>query len=177
MDFKHASRTLVLALAGGLFALTAMGQWQWIDKDGHKVFSDRAPPADIQDKNILGHPGKTNQLPIAPVGETTADFPAKAAVIALPKASAPALSGKDPQLEAKKKQAEEEEAAKRRVEEEKQAKARADNCERAKKELASFQSGVRISVINAKGEREFMDDAARAAEIKRIQGIADSDCK
>ncbi len=177
MDFKLASRTLVLTLVGGLFSLTAMAQWQWIDKDGRKVFSDRAPPTDIQEKNILKRPGRTNQLPITLAGESMANSPAKAASAPLFTASAPRLSGKDAQLEAKKKQAEEEEATQRKVEEEKQAKARADNCDRAKKGLASFQSGVRISVINATGEREFMDDNARAAETKRLQGIADSDCK
>src|SRR6186713_1813524 len=41
MDLKLVSRTLILAVAGGSFALTAFAQWQWIDKDGRKVFSDR----------------------------------------------------------------------------------------------------------------------------------------
>ena len=55
--------------------------------------------------------------------------------------------------------------------------AKAENCERAKKGLSSFQSGVRVSTVNAKGEREIMDDNARAAESKRLQGIIDGDCK
>ena len=92
-------------------------------------------------------------------------------------ASTPKLSGKDAQLEARKKQADEEAAAKQKQEDEKQEKARADNCERARKGLVTMQSGVRISVTNAQGEREFMDDKARAVEGKHLQGIADSDCK
>ena len=48
---------------------------------------------------------------------------------------------------------------------------------RAKQAKASFDSGLRISRTNAAGEREFMDDAARASELKRIQGIIASDCK
>ena len=92
-------------------------------------------------------------------------------------ASTPKLSGKDAQLEARKKQADEEAAAKQKQEDEKQEKARADNCERARKGLVTMQSGVRISVTNAQGEREFMDDKARAVEGKRLQGIADNDCK
>lgn len=177
MDLKAASRTLILALAAGSFAITALAQWQWLDKDGRKVFSDRSPPADIQDKNILKRPGGNHPMPAVPVSDEAALSPAAAVSAPLRKASAPRLSGKDAQLEAKKKQAEAEEAAKRKAEEEKRAEARADNCERAKKGLVSFKSGVRISVINAKGEREFMDDNARAAETKRLQGIADSDCK
>ena len=178
MDFKLASRTLLLVLAGSLFALTASAQWQWIDKDGRKVFSDRSPPAEVQEKNILKRPGGMNQqMPVPPIGENVTAAQAQMASSSASKASAPRLSGKDAQLEARKKQAEEEEDAKRKQEEEKSAKARADNCDRAKRGLASLRSGVRISVANAKGEREFLDDNARAAESKRLAAISESDCK
>lgn len=168
MNFKFAPKNLILAVAGSSFALAAMAQWQWIDKDGRKVFSDRAPTADIAQNKILKQPGS----------KATSAAPASTAVLVAPasKAGGTKLSGKDAQLEARKKQADDEEVAKKKVEEEKLAKAKADNCERAKKGLVTFQSGVRISVTNAKGEREFMDDNARTAESKRLQSIASSDC-
>lgn len=170
MDFKFATRTLILAVASCSFMPVALAQWQWIDKDGRKVFSDRSPPAEIQEKDILKRPG--GKSPSLPASSADPAPPAAAAV----KASAPKLSGKDAQLEVRKKQADEEEAAKKKAEEEKLAHTKADNCERAHKGLATIQSGVRLSVTNAKGEREFMDDSARAAESKRLQGIADSEC-
>ena len=176
MDFKSASKTLILALAGASFALSAMAQWQWIDKDGRKVFSDRAPPADIPAKNILKQPGHK-----AAAAPTFSDLPPASASAASSApavtASAPKLPVKDVALEASKKKAEEEAAAKKKAEEEKREKTLAENCERAKKSLAPMQSGVRISTLNAKGEREFMSDEARAAETKRIQAVIDSDCK
>lgn len=172
MDSKLVPRTLILAIAGVSLSISAWAQWQWIDKDGRKVFSDRSPPAEIQEKDILKRPGASSNSPRSPAGNSVAASPAAAE-----KVSAPRLSGKDAQLEARKKQAEDAEAANKKAEEEKTAKARADNCERAKRGLASFESGVRISVINARGEREIMDDAARVAETKRLQGIAGSDCK
>ena len=86
------------------------------------------------------------------------------------------LSGKDAELEARKKQASMLEEAKKQAETEKLSNARAENCERAKKGQAALKSGVRIAIINAKGEREFMDDAVRSVETKRLQTIADSDC-
>lgn len=178
MDFKPALKTVILALVGGSFTLAALAQWQWIDKDGRKVFSDRSPPADIQDKNILKRPAAGMTRPASgPAGESASASPALAASAALRKASAPRLSGKDAQLEARKKQAEEEEAAKKKAEEEKLAKSRAENCERAKKGLAGLQLGIRVFITNSKGERDIMDDNARAAETKRLQGIVESDCK
>ncbi|OGA98020.1 MAG: hypothetical protein A3E79_15515 [Burkholderiales bacterium RIFCSPHIGHO2_12_FULL_61_11] len=164
MNAKLVLKNVFFVTIGGAFALTAWAQWQWIDKDGRKVFSDRSPPAEIQEENILKRPGNHQLVPVS------------ASAAALSKASAPRLSGKDAQLEARKKQAEEEDAAKKKAEAGKIEKARADNCERARKGLASFQSGVRIAVTNAKGEREIMDDNARALETKRLQGIAGSDC-
>jgi hypothetical protein len=170
MDLKVVPKRLTLALAVASLSISAWAQWQWIDKDGRKVFSDRPPPADIHEKNILKRSGPDSRPAVA------------AAVIGLTapaagKASAPKLPGKDPQLEARKKQAEEAEAARKKAEEEQIAKTRADNCERTKRGLASFESGVRIAVTNAQGEREIMDDAARVAEKKRLQGIVSTECK
>jgi hypothetical protein len=179
MDLKLVSRTLLLAVAGVSFAIPALAQWQWLDKDGRKVYSDRSPPADILEKNILKRPpgARIAPAPVVADDSVTTSGAATPAPVAKVNPGAPKLSGKDAQLEAKKKQAEEEEAAKKKVDEEKVAKARTENCERAKKGLASYQAGGRMAMTNAKGEREIMDDNAKAAEIKRLQGIADSDCK
>ena len=92
-------------------------------------------------------------------------------------ASAPKLSGVDKELAEKKKKAEEAEVAKRKTEEEKVVKAKVENCARAKQAKTSFDSGVRIARTNEKGEREVMDDAARSAEVKRIQSVIDADCR
>ena len=176
MHFKPALKTLVVALATASFALSAFAQWQWIDKDGRKVFSDRSPPADISDKDILRRPGGRGSVAVAAVSESAAAAPAVAASAAV-KVNAPKLTGKDAQLEAKKKQAEEEEAAKKKAEEEKVAVAKADNCSQAKRYLTTLDSGVRIANTNAKGEREVMDDSKRAEEKKRAQGVAETSCK
>jgi hypothetical protein len=172
MHFKPALKTVALALAATSFALSAVAQWQWIDKDGRKVFSDRSPPAEINEKDILKRPGGRAPVAVAAVSESAPAAPAAAA-----KASAPKLTGKDAQLEAKKKQAEEEEAAKKKAEEEKVAAAKADNCNQAKRYLTTLDSGIRIANTNAKGEREVMDDGKRAEEKKRAQGVADTSCK
>jgi hypothetical protein len=180
MKLPHTIKIISVALAGGLFALSALAQWQYIDKDGRKVFSDRAPPADIQEKNILKRPAGSVKAPSAAGTEAAASIasskPKTAASAPAVKASAPKLSGKDTELEAKKKKAEEEEAARKKVEDEKVAKAKAETCDRAKNGLAALQSGVRMAGVNAKGEREVYDDAKRVAETKRIQEVADASC-
>ncbi len=56
MDFKYTLKTLILAIVGGAFTLTAFAQWQWLDKDGRKVFSDRSPPTEIQEKKYFETP-------------------------------------------------------------------------------------------------------------------------
>ena len=176
MHLRPALKTVVLALATASFALSAFAQWQWIDKDGRKVFSDRSPPAEINEKDILKRPGGRGSVAVAVANESSAGAPALAASAAV-KGSAPRLTGKDAQLEAKKKQAEDEEAAKKKAEDEKVVSAKADNCSQAKRYLTTLDSGVRIANTNAKGEREIMDDSKRAEEKKRVQGVADTSCK
>lgn len=153
----------LICLALCLYALAASAQWQWLDKDGRKVFSDRAPPSDIPEKNILKRPGgRGSPEPVA------------APVVAAP-ATDPA--GVDKSLQEKKKQAEEAEAAKRRAEEERNSRLMAENCQRAQQAKAALDSGARMSRVNEKGEREFYDEAARAAEGQRLQGIMNENCR
>ncbi len=151
---------------------SALAQWQWIDKDGRKVFSDRAPPPDVLEKNILKRPanrGPSNAAADSAVSDTPAAAPA------LPLASKD--RGVDKELEAKKKQAAEAEVAKRKAEEERQTKAKIENCANAKQAKVTYDSGMRVARTNANGEREYLDDAARASELKRIQAVINTDCQ
>jgi hypothetical protein len=157
------------------FTPTVFAQWQWLDKDGHKVFSDRAPPPDIAEKNILKRPAGRS-APAQPQLTDPADAPV-ATASSMPANVAKPAGGVDKELEAKKKAAAAAEEAKKKAEDEKLGKARVENCNRAKAAKATFESGVRISRTNANGEREIIDDAARNEESKRIQGIIDRDCK
>ncbi len=164
-SFAFTVATLVLALP-------AIAQWQWVDKDGRKVFSDQSPPSDVKDKDILKRPaGRT-----APAALVSTE-PAPTAAPRTSAASAPRITAKDTELETKKKQAEKEEALQKKTEDDKQAKAKQDNCDRAKLALTTLQSGVRMAITNAAGEREVMDDAKRADETKRVKDAADTNCK
>ncbi len=178
---------VTLLLAAFLWAGSAFAQWTWLDKDGRKVFSDTAPPAGTPEKSILKRPGggsASNTVAAAPKAPAGTDDaakaaanPASAASAPLAAASAPKLSTVDKDLEKKKKEKEDAEAAKRKEEEQRIAKLNIENCARAKSAKSTLDSGVRIAVTNAKGEREVMEDAARAAEAKRVQGIIDAACK
>ncbi len=165
-----------LLVIGSVFLLPlgAQAQWQWIDKDNKKVFSDQPPPVDIPEKNILRRPNTAKRLnfstPAAPEGAAK-DTPAAA-----PTAAAKP-SGVDKELEEKARKAEEAEKAKQAAEEQKIAQAKADNCKRAREGKATMDSGIRVARVNAQGEREIMDDDMRAAEQKRLQGVINSDCK
>jgi hypothetical protein len=146
--------------------LLAFAQWQWVDNAGRRVFSDQPPPSDIAPNRILKQPGQRGP----------ALAPPEAAAPATTAAALPKPSGTDPVLERKRKEAEAAEAAKKKAEEEKVAAMRADNCTRAKSSKATFDSGVRVARTNARGEREIMDDAQRAAEVKHLEEIIRRDC-
>jgi Domain of unknown function (DUF4124) len=169
-------RAVAFAACALLASGTAMAQWLWVDPAGNKVFSDTAPPPGTPEKNILRKPGARTEIKPAE-SSAAAGAAAPAGTAAAP---APKVTGKDEQLEAKKKladkQAEEAAQAKKKAEAEKFAKARAENCERAKRSKQTFDSGIRVATTNAKGEREIMDDKARAAEGRRIDEIIRSDC-
>ncbi|MEZ5701867.1 MAG: DUF4124 domain-containing protein [Burkholderiaceae bacterium] len=162
-------RYLIAFAISALACGSAMAQWQWIDATGRKVFSDTAPPGNIPEKNILKRPAAAAVAP--PADDAAPQDPAAAK----PMPAVP-TQGVDPKLEAKRKEAEKAEAARRQAQQASRDKARAENCARAKRSLATLNSGVRIRTTNANGESEVMDDNARAAEMRRVQSIIQSDC-
>ncbi len=160
---------LVAAFALGVASLPALAQWQWTDSAGKQVFSDRAPPPDVPESAIRKRPAAAGPVTAATSGTTL--------VAPESPASPPVISRTDPTLTAKAKQAEQTLAAQRDAEASRLRQARADNCGRAKSALAHLASGQRVARSNDKGEREVLDDAARALEQRRLQGVVDTECQ
>ncbi|MBW8779140.1 MAG: DUF4124 domain-containing protein [Burkholderiales bacterium] len=160
-----------LSFVACLLALAAAGAqasslWKWRDASGQLHISDTAPPAGTPATSIISSPSGS----AAPAASPS---PAPGASAA---AAPPALSA----LDKKKKAAEQEKADKEKAEHDaadaQNAAIRKDNCARAQSSLANLKTGQRIAVVNSKGEREIMDDAARAAEAKRAQDVVASNC-
>jgi hypothetical protein len=163
---KPARIALLLLSLVCLVPLAASAQWSWIDRDGRRVFSDQAPPADVPASQILKRPGAR--------GAAAAAAPQAAAPVGVDPALKPA--GRDKALEEKRKQAEAAEADKKKQHEAELTAARADNCSRARTSKATLDSGQRIAMVNPQGEKEFMSDEQRAAETKRLEQVIARDC-
>jgi len=158
---------VLAAILGLTLALPASAQWKWRDKAGQTQYSDLPPPPGVPEGDILQRPTGASSRRTAPVAAPASG--ASAAPLAAARAS-------DPELEAKRKKAEQDVADKKKAEDAKVAATKADNCARAKEQLRTIDSGQRMARINAKGEREVLDDAARAAETKRTRDVMASEC-
>lgn len=178
-------------LCGGLLASAdAQAQWVWRDASGRVVASDLPPPRDTPERDILQRPKQARPAPSdaarrdggpqaaaaaasapapsgAPTGATGANAPAPGA------AKAPV----DPELERRRKAAEQAQAAQAKADEARLAEQRKENCSRARGHLAGLESGQRMARMNDKGEREILDDKARADEIRRAREVIAADCK
>ena len=159
MNMLRASLVALACVATPL----AFAQWQWIDSSGRKVFSDQPPPPGIPNDKILKRPAGSRAV------EPEPEAPAA-------KPPAPKVSGRETELEAKRRAASAAAAEKKKAQEEQVAKDKAENCERAKRAKATLDSGVRLTQTNAKGETEIMDDNARAAEGKRLETAIARNC-
>lgn len=184
MKFARSPRIVRLAAvtAAALFAFglsqPAAAQWKWKDKTGRVQYSDLPPPPNVGDADILQRPSGASARKPPPFAANSAQAAAAAmaASAAASGAEGGAAKGTDPELEAKRKKAAEEEGAKRRAEEEKLKAAKAENCQRAKANLRALDDGIRMARVNEKGEREILDDKARAEEAKRTRDVIASDC-
>lgn len=167
MRCLNLARLTALGGACLIASAGALAQWQWVDASGRKVFSDRPPPADVPEKNILMSPSPVTvkrQTPEAPASGTTSTGTDGAA------------KKLQAEMDAKKKQAEDADKAKQKAEEARLAAVKAENCKRAQQALQTLQSGVPMRTYNVQGERVFMDEQARAAERNRLEQGVQQNC-
>lgn len=170
--------SLLLSAALLLAGTPAFAQWMWLDKDGRKVFSDRAPPPEVPVKSILKQPGMPARSAGDAFGGNDAANGARSDTPDTPRPAAnPGKSNLDKAVEERKRQAEAAENEKKKAEEARIASQKADNCARARQNMATLQSGIRLAQVNENGERIILDDNARNSEVSRAQATIDSDCR
>lgn len=167
-----AAGTLLVLLAS---SLPAQAQWKWRDASGRITVSDRPPPREVADKDILQRPLQAQRREVDAALAAAAASAASAPTA--PGAAGPATPSVDKDLEARKRAAEAEKAAKAKAEEDKLAARRADNCRRARSNLATLESGQRLARVNDKGEREIIDDKTRAADMQSAREAIASECR
>jgi len=153
-------RKILIFLAFSMAAGAAQAQIKCWNEGGKRVCGD-APPA--------GAKVTTLKAPTAPEAP-----PAAASKDAKGSSKGP-LTPAQREQEAKKREADEKKAAEKAAAKEKDAAAKLENCERARAAVRTYDSGQRISQVDAKGERVFLDDAQIAAEqAKARQAVKDS---
>ncbi len=167
---KSTMQKIALPLVACLLAIaatdaSAQAIYKWRDAGGQMHISDTPPPSDVPARNILQRPNGAALV--------VHDAASAASEPAQPNAGDAALLKKKARLDQEKAQADALEKAKA---DQKQADARAAACAAAQQNVRTMTTGGRIVRINANGEREYLDDAAIANELKRAQDAAAQSC-
>ena len=147
-----SSAAFILLLA---LATSAGAQYIWLNEKGSKQYSDMPPPPSVPSDRILKQPGSSHisSAPEQKEAENTA-----------PPKAAPTLAEQN--AEFKKRRMEQAEKEKKAAEEAKQTADKAKNCDRARDYLRTLEAGGRITRTEKNGERAFLTDEQRAADIR-----------
>jgi len=168
---RIAAAPLVTALLIALACGSAAAQWKWRDANGRINASDLPPPASVPSRDILERPIDSRRA----AGVPRTPLAAASAAASAPRGLVPQAT--DPELDARRKRAVDEQLAQERAQQERDAGVRAENCGRARGHLAALADGQRMTRTNAQGEREVLDDKARAEEMQRARAVIASDCR
>lgn len=148
-------RALPLLSCLMMSAAIAMNIYSWRDAAGKIHYSD-APPPDARDVRSLKSPAK---------GEATSAPTAK------PRTAA------EMEMDFRKRQNDAKDAGIKAAKEQEEAEQRRSMCQTLRSNLATLQSGVQVARTSEKGEREFIDDTQRAADIEKIRAQLEQACK
>jgi hypothetical protein len=171
---RHLAGRFALMLVACAMAGSAAAQWAWKDDNGRVVYSDRPPPSSVKGDRIVRQPSSAQTvLPSTPAGG--GESAPKPAPDARPPSSGP-KSPAEQEMEFRKRQQERADAEKKAQDEQARSAAKAADCERAKGYLKAIEEGQRIVRTDASGNREYLDDAQRAAEAERARKVVQSTC-
>jgi len=152
---KMFTRILMVLLALGSFSVQAQA-FRWVDKDGKVRYGDIPPPG-------------VKAVPMKSASSVPAPVAAPAAKDAKPPAD-PGQAFNERQIKAR------EETAKLEKEQV-DAEVRRKHCARSQGYLRSLEQGHRISTTTAQGERAFLDDTQRQAQMDETKAEIAKNCR
>jgi hypothetical protein len=142
---------IVAAIA---FAVPASAQqYKWVDKNGKVQYGDVPPPG-------------VNATRMRP---STGSAPAPAAKGDGKDAQKGPLTPAEQEAEFRKRQQDAQKSREKDEQAAQAAQAKAENCSNAQTHLGALEGGQRIVRTDSKGERVFLEDDQRAAEIARAR--------
>ncbi len=147
-------KNLLLSLTMMLLPLAAHAQiMKCVGANGRVEFAASCPPGTkAQSTGIQNNPGTAPATPQKSLAERDAEF--------------------------RKRQMEQQESAKKADEKSQEKADLKQNCDSAQAYLKGLESGARAAKTDPKtGERVFLEDAERAAEIARAQRAVETNCK
>ncbi len=154
------------ALLSALIACSAAHAqiYQYKDSTGTTVYSDQPPPSSVKPRVVKSQSGSQKEA------DSRTDATKPAGAPATPKTAA------DREMEFAKRQKERQTQAEKDQKDAAAAAERKDNCERAQRQLQALESGARVAIVDANGERSFLDDDQRSREIERNRKVASENC-
>jgi hypothetical protein len=184
MGLRKSYLAAGVAAAALLWSAASPAQWAWRDGDGRMVFSDQPPPKTVPAKDIVRQPPATPRSQRLVTDLPTDAVPTDAATDAKPQAapSAPAARPAAPtvtdrEIESRRRQIETADAEKKAADEANQKAKTAENCDRLRAYQRALDGGFRVARVNAQGQQEFLDDAARKAETERTRAEIEQQCR
>lgn len=157
--------TLSLTLVALLIGTAAQAQvYKWKDSQGRTVISDTPQPGAGPQTPVVG----------ASAPKVSTGTPQSA-----DKAVTPAgpTNWAEKELDLKKRMQDKKESEQKDAQAKAEADRKAENCRRSKEQLAVMESGERLATYGADGEREYIDDARREAEVTRARKAVEEWCK
>jgi hypothetical protein len=160
-------RKLLLFLAAfALAGAAAAQQFKWVDKDGKVRYGDTPPPG--VKATPLGAPATGR----APAPAPAPDAAAKDAKDAKKGPLTPA----EQEAEFRRRQQQAAKDADKEAKLQEDARARKENCANSQAQLRQLESGQRVSRIDDKGERVFVDDEQRKVDTARARKLVSEWC-
>lgn len=150
---RSSLSALALALVViGYAAVASAALYKWTDAQGRVVYSDQPPNADVKTEQLRGAPPPANPNAAKELAQRDAEF--------------------------KKRKADAEAASAKAAREQATSEQRKESCAQAKGELKQLaESQLAIYRYNEKGEREIMDEDARARERAKLNAfMRDNKC-
>lgn len=172
MSTRVLSAVVVTAWAFA-FSQPVAAQWAWKDDNGRLVYSDRQPPSSVKPDQVVRQPRVSGSMidPSSAMNSVASAEPEK-------KAGAPTgpQTYAEREQEFRKRLIERTQAEKKQADEVIQRQQSAQECERSKGYLRSLEEGARIQRTDTQGNREFLDDQQRAAEVARMREQVTRSC-